>query len=66
MESHPVRGAWIEISISVLVIGFILRSHPVRGAWIEIFLDYTCGCFNGIMSHPVRGAWIEIGSDGTL
>ena len=33
--SHPVRGAWIEISTSSGIMRFF-RSHPVRGAWIEI------------------------------
>ena len=34
-ESHPVRGAWIEISyLKGLLLLFV--SHPVRGAWIEI------------------------------
>ena len=34
-ESHPVRGAWIEmLDASDYEKG--VQSHPVRGAWIEI------------------------------
>ena len=35
-ESHPTRGAWIEIILLAVVslVGFV--SHPTRGAWIEI------------------------------
>ena len=33
--SHPVRGAWIEIS-NVNPCSINPSSHPVRGAWIEI------------------------------
>ncbi len=35
--SLPVRGAWIEILLSVQP-GSMPASLPVRGAWIEIFL----------------------------
>ena len=35
--SHPVRGAWIEISLSMSTASDS-TSHPVRGAWIEITL----------------------------
>ena len=35
IESHPVRGAWIEI-ISEAKQCIQKWSHPVRGAWIEI------------------------------
>ena len=34
--SHPARGAWIEIRLSVLAFGMPILSHPARGAWIEI------------------------------
>ena len=34
-ESHPVRGAWIEITWTKTPLPLML-SHPVRGAWIEI------------------------------
>ena len=34
--SHPVRGAWIEISMGVNIDNLTSGSHPVRGAWIEI------------------------------
>ena len=36
MWSHPVRGAWIEISRAGLLVITVTPSHPVRGAWIEI------------------------------
>ena len=35
-ESHPVRGAWIEIADGRLQTRTYEKSHPVRGAWIEI------------------------------
>ena len=35
MTSLPVRGAWIEIAVLVLIVRDVL-SLPVRGAWIEI------------------------------
>ena len=56
-QSHPSRGAWIEIL--VLMLSSLLKvSHPSRGAWIEILkhLDDT----GQHVSHPSRGAWIEI------
>ena len=34
-ESHPVRGAWVEIRPPLFVVAG-LSSHPVRGAWVEI------------------------------
>ena len=33
--SHPVRGAWIEMSDFLFQFREV-QSHPVRGAWIEI------------------------------
>ena len=36
MESHPVRGAWIEIIATASLPTTGQVSHPVRGAWIEI------------------------------
>ena len=36
--SHPVRGAWIEITVDNP--SFLNSpSHPVRGAWIEMHWD---------------------------
>ena len=35
MQSHPARGAWIEIQLRVIRL-FWKQSHPARGAWIEI------------------------------
>ena len=57
-ESHPVRGAWIEIHITAGLRSNSM-SHPVRGAWIEM----NTASIDAQMlfwSHPVRGAWIEI------
>ena len=55
--SLPVRGAWIEITLILLVVIFEL-SLPVRGAWIEIqIVDSSIKIFESL---PVRGAWIEI------
>ena len=58
-ESHPARGAWIEIRRR--------RprqrgngSHPARGAWIEMS-NTNSGGWKG-WSHPARGAWIEMSS----
>ena len=34
-ESHPSRGAWIEISTATRSAASS-TSHPSRGAWIEI------------------------------
>ena len=36
--SHPVRGAWIEISPNHTHVQSG-KSHPVRGAWIEIMVS---------------------------
>ena len=35
-KSHPVRGAWIEISKRKENNKMGIKSHPVRGAWIEM------------------------------
>jgi predicted RNA-binding protein YlxR (DUF448 family) len=36
-ESHPARGAWIEINETKFET-YRQESHPARGAWIEILL----------------------------
>ena len=36
-QSHPVRGAWIEM-VLLEQLAIDLESHPVRGAWIEMGL----------------------------
>ena len=57
-ESHPSRGAWIEICrFPVPACGAM--SHPSRGAWIEIPTVAPMDLLNA-QSHPSRGAWIEI------
>ena len=56
-ESHPARGAWIEI----IVTGEnkqATTSHPARGAWIEIIAALKAA--SEAKSHPARGAWIEM------
>ena len=56
-ESHPARGAWIEIVILSNSCEK-MQSHPARGAWIEIHCKRLEN--RGFKSHPARGAWIEI------
>ena len=63
IPSLPVRGAWIEISMT-MAICFSTPSLPVRGAWIEIFRKPLRHC--EAESLPVRGAWIEMLSDQML
>ena len=40
-ESHPARGAWIEMSTRCRPSLRRAPSHPARGAWIEIGLPQT-------------------------
>ena len=58
-QSHPARGAWIEIISGGgrTVKGNGRTPHGVRG------LKYFCRRLDdyGRWSHPARGAWIEIG-----
>ena len=56
-RSLPVRGAWVEISLSTSS-GDGNASLPVRGAWVEI-LPSTAILYADA-SLPVRGAWVEI------
>ena len=57
-ESHPARGAWIEI-FDVHAADNTRGSHPARGAWIEIPYSAKSDGSQG-SSHPARGAWIEM------
>ena len=57
VESHPARGAWIEIFLSFLRFS-ANTSHPARGAWIEMTGRGACPLLG--QSHPARGAWIEM------
>ena len=42
LESHPARGAWIEIKTKADQRIYKKKSHPARGAWIEIlFQSYS-------------------------
>ena len=59
-QSHPARGAWIEIQISRPK-PYKKKSHPARGAWIEI-QQAQSEKQSKKSSHPARGAWIEIGA----
>ena len=58
-ESHPARGAWIEIIALVVFLLLVFLSHPARGAWIEIVHQSPPDILTR-PSHPARGAWIEI------
>ena len=61
VESHPARGAWIEIPAHAPAVA-LDGSHPARGAWIEI---QRCTVLRDTpASHPARGAWIEIEDKG--
>ena len=57
-ESHPSRGAWIEMR-DMRDDAYIGESHPSRGAWIEIPIAHIVSSIS-CTSHPSRGAWIEI------
>ena len=41
LRSHPVRGAWIEITLKRFCEVYGIESHPVRGAWIEILVIFS-------------------------
>ena len=59
-ESHPSRGAWIEISglRARTATGSRRTPHGVRGLKYEVVAEpHPCRT-----SHPSRGAWIEIGT----
>ena len=57
-ESHPSRGAWIEIIVHGAVNKALIRRTPrgVRGLKFGVM----GGGGRPNMSHPSRGAWIEI------
>ena len=38
---HPVRGAWVEITLGLTSTSHRITPHPVRGAWVEINVDIT-------------------------
>ena len=58
IESHPVRGAWIEIILDIAQMKKSVCRTPsgVRG------LKFIPGVntHEHLASHPVRGAWIEM------
>ena len=58
--SHPIRGAWIEISAIAQIVrcGSCRAPHGVRG----LKFSGCCRFFRRKWSHPSRGAWIEIHS----
>ena len=53
-ESHPSRGAWIEIGAGRGRPVGALPSHPSRGAWIEIDPGHGPGNVNGSVA-PLAG-----------
>ena len=52
--SHPSRGAWIEMGLSIHVCGWV-TSHPSRGAWIEIISKWADYVQWARTPHGVRG-----------
>ena len=59
VQSHPVRGAWIEMTSWGSAMGVLSCRTPsgVRGLkWVKA----TPTADDASKSHPVRGAWIEI------
>ena len=55
LQSHPSRGAWIEMVIQ-LEPELIIVSHPSRGAWIEIpVFSVSPFCSSRRTPHGVRG-----------
>ena len=64
IESHPARGAWIEIPRNQFFVPF-QWSHPARGAWIEIFYAIcTKLIFSSRTPQGVRG--LKCGGGGSL
>ena len=63
-ESHPSRGAWIEIGAGRGRPVGALPSHPSRGAWIEI-LGITGVAVITVSRTPrgVRGLKLEAGEE---
>ena len=59
IESHPMRGGWIEIGSTSILLAVSKPSHPMRGGWIEIVFAML-GSIRTEPSHPMRGGWIEI------
>ena len=41
-QSHPSRGAWIEMEGDTQYVRGADESHPSRGAWIEIAKERSC------------------------
>ena len=57
-QSHPTRGAWIEINQIVSKLD-TSPSHPKRGAWVVISPTiHRLWPVGG--SLATRGAWIEM------
>ena len=58
MQSHPSRGAWIEIAMRALD-ELEVESRTPRGVrGLKYPLSLLLMILN--LSHPSRGAWIEI------
>ena len=58
VESHPSRGAWIEI-VSMPVWRTPLQVAPLTGC-VDRNMFGALNMEKLVMSHPSRGAWIEI------
>ena len=50
-RSHPIRGAWIEITTSLACPQRLDRSHPIRGAWIEINYGIRDSSMESVAPH---------------
>ena len=60
--SLPARGAWIEMSRTTTIIGWMLRRSPQGERGLK---SYSSSPVHSVAaSLPARGAWIEIYEDG--
>ena len=57
-QSHPARGAWIEMTCNLIHHISRLASHPARGAWIEIGAkDQQCYQGHVAPNKEMNGQW---------
>ena len=59
-ESHPARGAWIEICQVGEALSCKAGRTPQGVRGLKCYKDFIG--FRQSLSHPARGAWIEIGT----
>ena len=52
-QSHPSRGAWIEMAYFLTLTYDEEQSHPSRGAWIEIVVSLPS--FQACSVAPLAG-----------